>query len=108
MVISRDRIASLVAKPTAPYLDHLLVGLGLGRKERLQRRLLYLPGTRTICSIYITITKLKYATMTSLDTRQVKLHLAVANYNSKQLYNSNDSQQQQELLLRNTTIDRKK
>jgi hypothetical protein len=68
-VTSRDRITSLVAKPTTPYLDHLLVGLGLGKKERLKGYCCTFPEQETICSIYITITKLKYATMTSLDTR---------------------------------------
>jgi hypothetical protein len=39
--------------------------------------------------IYITITKLKYATMTSLDTRQVKLHWLLQIYSSEQLYGRN-------------------
>jgi hypothetical protein len=47
--------------------------------------------------------------MTSLDTRQVKLHwllqiTAVNNF----ITTINDLQQQQELMLRNTTIDHEK
>jgi hypothetical protein len=71
-VTLRNQIASLVAKPTDPYLDHRLVGLGLGRRRGYDS-LLYLLGTRTLCSIYIIVTKLKYATRTSLDTRQDRL-----------------------------------
>jgi hypothetical protein len=57
----------------------------------------------------LTITKLKHATMTSLDTRQVKLHsllqiTAVHNY----ITAISDLQQQQETMLRNTTIDHEK
>jgi hypothetical protein len=35
-VTSRDQIASIVAKPTAPYLDHRKIGLGQGKKEALR------------------------------------------------------------------------
>jgi hypothetical protein len=33
-VTSGDQIESLLANPTTMYLDHRLVGLGLGRRER--------------------------------------------------------------------------
>jgi hypothetical protein len=57
----------------------------------------------------MTITKLKYATMTSLNTRQVKLHWLLQIYSSKQFITAiNDLQQQQEIILRNTTIDYEK
>ena len=63
-MISRDEIASLVAKPTTPYLDHHFVGLGIGREE-VEGDLVYLPETRTLSNIYITTSKLKYAINTS-------------------------------------------
>jgi hypothetical protein len=58
---------------------------------------------------YITITKLRYATMTSLDTGQIKLNwlLQITTVNNF-ITAINDLQQQQELLLRNTTIDHEK
>jgi hypothetical protein len=86
-VTSRDQIASIVAKPTAPSLDHRKIGLGQG-KIRGVKLFEYLPGTRTLCSIYVTISKLNYASITSYDTRQDKLQWMIQICSSKQLYDS--------------------
>ena len=84
----------------------MLVGLGLGRKRELARNLLYLPRTMNNLQHILTITKLKHAIMTSLDTRQVKLLwllqiTAVNNYMTA----IKNLQQQQEIILKNITID---
>jgi hypothetical protein len=67
--------------------------------------------TRTMNNLQhiLTITKLKHAIMTSLDTRQVKLLwllqiTAVNNYMTA----IKDLQQQQEIMLRNIAIDHEK
>jgi hypothetical protein len=71
--------------------------------------LLYLSGTMNNLQHILTITKLQYAIMDLLDTRQVKLLwllqiTAVNNY----ITAIKDLQQQQEIMLRTITIDHEK
>jgi hypothetical protein len=64
-VNSRDQIASIVAKPAVPSLDHRKIGLGQGSKRGM-KLFEYLPGTRTLYIIYMIISKSKNAINTSL------------------------------------------
>jgi hypothetical protein len=83
-VNSRDQIESIVAKPTTPSLYHRKIGLDQG-KIRGVKLFDYLPRTRTLCNIYVAISKLDYARTTSYDTRQNKLQWLIQICNSKQL-----------------------
>jgi hypothetical protein len=64
-----------------------MIGLGQGSR-RAMKLFEYLPGTRTLCNIYVTISKLNYARTTSYDTRQDKLQWLIQIYSSKQLYDN--------------------
>jgi hypothetical protein len=55
-VTSRDQIESLVTRPATPCPSHWMIGLGHKNKRGL-KMIWYLPRTRTLCSIYITISK---------------------------------------------------
>ena len=69
---SRDQIASLLSKPTTPYLDHQMISIGQGNIRGV-KSFEYLPRTITLCSIHVTISKLCYERTTSYDTRKDKL-----------------------------------
>jgi hypothetical protein len=53
-VTSRDQIASIVAKPTVPSVDHRMIDLGQG-KIRGVKLFESLSRTRTPCSICVTV-----------------------------------------------------
>jgi hypothetical protein len=86
-VTSRDQIESIVAKPIAPSLDRQKIGLGQG-KIRGAKLFEYMPRTITLCSIYVTISKLDYARTTSYDTRQNNLQWLIQICSSEQLNES--------------------
>jgi hypothetical protein len=58
------KVTGIAVNPTTHCIDHRMNDLSQ-RSRRGVNLFDYLPRTRTLCSIYVTISKLKYAIITS-------------------------------------------
>jgi hypothetical protein len=83
-VTSRDQITRL-AKPTAPYLGHLLVRSRSRRGIKDNEIIVVLVRDNKQLATYIDNYQVIECKNNPLDTRQVKIAMAVANYSNKQV-----------------------